>query len=111
MAITTVSVTYLGVLLCYAASTRSSASSNAAARRALGGPRVLRGAGGALLGLGVVLAAAVWPLGEALLVWLSAAMLAASVTVIAAPLLGRFVPASGALAGIAAVLAPWLSAS
>ena len=57
---------------------------------------------------GLALSVAGRPPGEGFLVWLSMGMFAFSLLVIAAPLVNRFVPITGALALAASLIAPWL---
>jgi len=103
MLTTLLSCTYLGAALCYAAS-----PSTAEPMKENMPARWLRAAGLGLLGLGLGMAMMSGPVGEGILVWLSAAMAAASLLVIAAPLVDRFVPVTAAGALAAAVIAPWL---
>lgn len=107
MIATTISLTYLGAVLCYVASP-TSASGMVPPILDETSPRVLRAGGMALLGLGLVLCVTQGPVGEGILVWLSMGMAAASLLVIAAPLVDRFVLVSTVLAFATAVLAPWV---
>ena len=103
MLATLLSCTYLGTALCYAASPSTAPTMGATVPE-----RWLRAGGLALLGLGLGLAVMGGPTGEGILVWLSAAMAASSLLVIAVPLVDRFVPVTAAGAMAAAVIAPWL---
>ena len=64
--------------------------------------------GTALLASGFGLCVAIGSIGEGVLVWLSMAMFAFSLLVVAAPLVDRFVPITTALAMAAAVIVPWM---
>lgn len=98
--------TYLGVVLCYAASSSASAADDGDwMGRRRGAGRLL---GLLLLGLGAGRALTTYPIGEGLLVWAATAMAASSVLVIAAPFLNRFVAVSGTLAGGLIVLGLFL---
>jgi len=100
MLTTALGITYVGAALCYAASPKS--AGGAAPIRAWASPDLLRLGGFLLLGLGLGTALAGEPPGEAILMWLSMGMAAFSLLVVAAPLVHRFVPVTGALAlGIA----------
>lgn len=105
MLATTLSLTYLGAALCYAASPKAG---GAASVQAWASPGRLRLGGLLLLGLALGSAFTEWPVGEALLVWGTMGMAAFSLLVVAAPLVDRFVPTSGALALAIGVFAPWL---
>lgn len=107
MLTTALSLTYLGAALCYAASPKSASAVDAALPPPFS-PRVLRLTGAALLGTGLALSIVRGPVGAGLLLWLSMAMAAWSLLVIAAPLVDRFVPATGALAFAIALVAPWV---
>jgi hypothetical protein len=107
MMATALSITYLGAALCYLASPKSVSNVGAWMREA-GSPGLLRSVGIALLIAGLMLSAARGPVEEGLLVGLSMGMFAFSMLVIAAPLVDRFVPVTGALAVAVAVIAPWL---
>lgn len=107
MMATALGLTYLGVVLCYAASPSAACVG--------GGPlpdtlprRLVRMGGWAVLGLGLSLSVAGGPVAEGVLVWLSMGMLACTLVVIAAPLVARFVPVTGAIALAVAVFAPWV---
>jgi len=102
MLTTTLGITYAGATLCYAASPK--AAGGAAPIRAWASPGLLRLGGLLLLGLGLGIAVAGGPLGEAVLVWLTMGMTAFSLLVVAAPLVDRFVPVTTLLAIGAAVL-------
>lgn len=93
-----VTMTYLGVLLCYVASPKSRGLERITWLTDTIPTHGLRTAGiaGAGLGLGCFLAGS--PPVQGLLIWLSLLMLAASTIVIFAPLTDRFLQASGALA-------------
>ena len=98
--------TYLGVALCYAASSSAPTADNGDwGWNRPGAGRLL---GLLLLGLGGGRAVMTSPIGEGLLVLAATAMAAGSVLVIAAPLLDRFVAVSGALAGGLTVLGLFL---
>lgn len=105
MMATALSVTYLGAVLCYVAS--SSARAGEVPGVDTASPRLLRLIGVVLLGLGLALAAASGPVAAGILVWLSMGMAAFSLVVIAAPLVDRFVPVTGALALAVALIALW----
>jgi hypothetical protein len=106
MLTTTLGITYVGATLCYAASPK--AAGGAGLFQAWASPGRLRLGGLLLLGLALGSALTEWPVGEALLVWGTMGMAAFSLLVVAAPLVDRFVPTSGALALTIAVLALWL---
>jgi len=91
-----IGLTYLGVALCYAAS--SSASTADIADWMGECPGAGRLFGLLLLGLGGARAVTTYPTGEGVLVWGAAAMTAASLLVVAAPLLDRFVTVTAPLA-------------
>lgn len=76
--------------------------------RAAVSPVWLRAGGGLLLAVGFASAVGTRPVAEALLVWLSVAMAACSLLVVAAPLVDRFVPASGGVAFLVGVAGVWL---
>ena len=100
MLTTTLGITYVGATLCYAASPKS--AGEAAPIWTWASPGLLRLGGLLLLGLGLGTTLTGGPPGEALLVWLSMGMASFSLLVVAAPLVDRFVPVTGALAlGIA----------
>lgn len=105
MLATMIGLTYLGTACCYVASPSSGPSP-------LGVEDVLlrwgRSGGLLLLVLGLGTAVASHPVGEGLLVWGAIAMASCSVLVIVAPLLDRFVTASGTLALALTVLGLFL---
>lgn len=104
MFISAIGLTYLGIMLLYAASPASAADAVRPIRR-LGSSGVLRG-GGIIVLLGSLgLAVFGGPVGEGLLMWLSMAIASCSFVVIAGPLAGPLVPATGLLAlGLAALM-------
>jgi hypothetical protein len=100
-------ITYLGVALCYAAS--SSAPPGAAALLEEAVPNAgLRFGGGLLLAAGLTCAILTRPAADGVLVWVSMTIGACSLLAVAAPLLNRFVPASAAVALGAILLGFWV---
>jgi hypothetical protein len=98
-------ITYLGAVLCYVASPKSSAGSPA---RAAIAPRWLRRGGWGLLALGLGLGMTALSMSAGVLVWLSMTMAAFSALVIAGPLVRPFIPITSALALALALIAPWM---
>ncbi len=104
-----VALIYVGTALWYAASPATPAQLQPA--RLHPSPALLRSGGSLALALGVGSAVATAPYGTAVLVCAAGFMAAASLLVIAAPLLRRFLPLSSGLAAavaVAAFVARWL---
>lgn len=98
------SLTYLGIVLLYAASPASASDAGRPMQR-LGSSSVLRGLGVIVLLGSLGLAMLAGPVGEGILVWLSMAIASCSFVVMAGPLAGPLVPATGLLAlGLAALM-------
>lgn len=97
MIATMIGLTYLGIVLLYAASPMSAADAVRPIRR-LGSSSVLRGVGSIVLLGSLGLAVLGGPVGEGILVWLATAIASCSFVVIAGPLAGPLVPATGLLA-------------
>jgi hypothetical protein len=104
---TTLGCTYLGVALCYVASS-SSASDIGEGMRASVSPGWFRAGGLLLMTVGLSVAVGTRPSSEGVLVWLSVLIAAGSLLVIAAPLVDYFVSATGTLAALIGVLGLWL---
>jgi hypothetical protein len=106
MLLPALSLTYLGIVLLYAA---SPASPPRAARpiQQWGPAGSLRGGGVLVLGGGLGLAVLASSMGEGLLIWLAMAMASCSFVVIAGPLVGPLVPATGLFALGLALVGGW----
>ena len=105
MVSTSLSITYLGAVLCYVASPASAVGRQL--REAVAS-RWLRPSGCGLLVLSFGLGMVAFPVSTGILVWLSMSMTAFSVLVIAGPLVDRFVPITSALALVLALIGPWI---
>ncbi|MCS3861547.1 putative lipid-binding transport protein (Tim44 family) [Salinibacter ruber] len=102
MLITTLGLTYLGVLLFYAASPTTGAAP------ILGSRRWGRLGGGLILGVGLGCSTGVTSVETGMLIWLSMGIAAGSLLAIAGPLVDRFVPTTGLLAFGSALLGLFL---
>lgn len=107
MLLSALSLTYLGTVLLYAA---SSASPPGAKRpfREWESAQSLRAIGSFILGGGLVVALFAGPIAEGLLIWGSMAMVSCSFVAVAGPFVGPLLPATGLLALAAALLGAWM---
>lgn len=106
MLVTALSLTYLGVALCYVASS-SAPSGVATSVRDIFTTTRLRLGGVLMLAAGFAVATLVRPAVDGLLVWLSMVIAACSLLAIGAPLIDRFVPVSSGVALVAVILSLW----